>query len=86
MSKYLEPAHTVIRKFSPDGSLRAGIEVVSKVTGSDKTAVYRWMRPKKKGGTGGLVPTKQQPKLLEYAQHQQIPIQAAELIREVHAA
>lgn len=74
MQKYLEPAHTVIGKFARNGKLSSGIDLISEITGSDRTSVYRWMRPKEKGGTGGLVPTKQQPKLLEYAQSECIPL------------
>ena len=87
MQKYLEPAHTLIRKFARDGKLSAGIDLISEITGSDRTSVYRWMRPKEKGGTGGLVPTKQQMKLLDYAQRARIPLQASDFFGDAqHAA
>lgn len=86
MSKYLEPAHTLILKFAPNGKLSAGIDLVSAVTGTDRTSVYRWMKPKDKGGTGGIVPTKKQQQLFEYAQKNRIPIQTSDFFGEVCAA
>lgn len=66
--KYLDPAHSVIRKFAgPDGKLSAGIDAVAAITGADRTRVYRWMRPREKGGTGGLIPSRQQKKLFDHA-------------------
>lgn len=86
MSKYLEPAHTLILKFAPNGKLSAGIDLVAEVTGTDRTSVYRWMRPKDKGGTGGVVPTKKQQQLFEYARREHIPIQTSDFFGEVYAA
>lgn len=86
MQKYLEPAHTVIRKFASNGKLSSGIDLISEITGSDRTSVYRWMRPKEKGGTGGLVPTKQQPKLLEYAKENYVPLATADFFERAHEA
>lgn len=77
MSKrtYLEPAHSVIRKFSgPSGKLSNGIKLVSEITGADPTRVYRWMRPREKGGTDGIIPSKAQVKLFEHAQRERIPL------------
>jgi transposase len=86
MEKYLEPAHTVIRKFAVNGKLSSGIDLISEITGSDRTSVYRWMRPKEKGGTGGLVPTKQQPKLLEYAKENRLALATADFFGVAHEA
>lgn len=45
---HLEPARSVIAKF--------GIEKVAELTGKHVSRVYRWMYPKERGGTGGLIP------------------------------
>lgn len=77
MSKrtYLEPAHSVIRKFSgPDGKLSTGIKLVSEITGADPTRVYRWMRPREKGGTDGIIPSKAQMRLFEHAKKENIAL------------
>lgn len=74
-AKYLDPAYSLIMKFAgPSGRLSKGIDNVAAVAGVDRTRVYRWMRPREKGGTGGLIPTKQQMKLLEHAQGAQLPV------------
>ncbi len=67
--KYLDPAHSLIRKFSgPDGKLGHGIDAVAAIVGRDRTNVYRWMIPTEKGGTGGFIPGPAQRRLSEYAQ------------------
>lgn len=72
---YLEPAHGVVRKFSdPDGKLSSGIKRVASIAGVDTTRVYRWMAPKERGGTGGIIPSKAQMKLFEHARREQIPL------------
>lgn len=58
--KHLEPAATVIRKLG-------GIAEVARAVGVHRTRVNRWMRPKQVNGTGGLVPSRYQQQLLEYA-------------------
>lgn len=89
MSKrtYLEPAHSVIRKFSgPDGKLSTGIKLVSEITGADPTRVYRWMRPREKGGTDGIIPSKAQMKLFEHATRESIPLSPSDFFDRAHEA
>lgn len=65
---YLDPAHGVIRKFvGPQGRLADGINAVCKITGRSYTQVYRWMRSKEKGGTGGMIPIDQAQQLIDWA-------------------
>lgn len=45
---YLDPARSVIAKI--------GIEKVARLTGKHRSRIYRWMYPKERGGTGGLIP------------------------------
>jgi hypothetical protein len=72
---YLEPAHGVVRKFSdPNGKLSSGIKRVACIAGVDTTRVYRWMFPKERGGTGGIIPLHAQMKLFEHAKREQIPL------------
>lgn len=56
---HLDPARSVIAKI--------GIEKVSEITGKHVSRVYRWMYPKGRGGTGGLIPQADQPAILSYA-------------------
>lgn len=57
---HLEPAKTVIEKIG-------GADAVAKVTGRDVSRVYRWMYPRERGGTGGVIPHPEARKLLEHA-------------------
>ena len=56
---HLDPARSVIAKI--------GIDKVSDITGKHISRVYRWMYPKERGGTGGLIPQSDQPLILSYA-------------------
>ena len=53
----LEPATSIIK-------LCGGVEAVAAMTNRHPTRVLRWMHPKSKGGTGGLIPTDLQEPLL----------------------
>ena len=57
MNNYLDPAKSLITAFG-GGDLRQGVSVVETITGRDRTNIYRWMRPKDEGGTGGIIPRK----------------------------
>lgn len=83
---YLEPAHSVILKLSPTGKLSAGIKRVSEITGADPTRVYRWMRPKEKGGTDGIIPSKAQMRLFEHAKRENVPLSPADFFGAAHEA
>ena len=67
---YLEPARTVIGKI--------GTQRVAAITGKHVSRVYRWMYPKSRGGTGGLIPQSDMPALLTYALENQIDLSPAE--------
>lgn len=56
----LEPAKSVIEKLG-------GPEAVSRLTGRHISRVYRWMYPKDRGGTGGVIPHDEARKLLSLA-------------------
>ena len=61
-SKYrlLDPARTVIERVG-------GISAAAEATGCDFSSVYRWMRSREDGGTGGIIPAPHQLRLLEYS-------------------
>lgn len=44
-----------------------GHATVARLLGMDRSQVYRWEYDKKKGGTGGLVPTQRLNALIEHA-------------------
>jgi len=44
-----------------------GVSAVADMLSVSTVTVHRWTYPKERGGTGGLVPTKQQGALLEAA-------------------
>ncbi len=68
--KHLDPAKSIIAKI--------GIDKVSEITGKHVSRVYRWMYPKDRGGTGGLIPQGDAPALLAYAKANEIELDAAE--------
>lgn len=75
-NKYLNPAYGVIVRFGgPDGKLSKGIDAVAEITGRTPSWVYRWMLPKERGGTGGLIPSKEQKKLFDHARKKQMPLE-----------
>jgi hypothetical protein len=68
--KHLDPAKSIIAKI--------GIDKVSEITGKHVSRVYRWMYPKDRGGTGGVIPQGDAPALLAYAKANQIKLDAEE--------
>lgn len=85
--KYLDPAYSVIRKFSgPDGKLGVGIDTVAAITGVHRTRVYRWMRPTEKGGTGGYIPNPHERSLVEYARRTEMPLGPEDFFSAAEAA
>lgn len=56
---HLNPAKAIIAKI--------GIDKTAELTGKHVSRVYRWMYPKERGGTGGLIPQADQPVILQYA-------------------
>lgn len=75
----LEPARSVISKLG-------GVSVVTDVTGKHVSRVYRWMSPKDKGGTDGLIPQPDAAKLLRFAEANDIELTAADFFPQVEAA
>ena len=68
--KHLDPAKSIIAKI--------GIDKVSEITGKHVSRVYRWMYPKDRGGTGGLIPQGDAPALLAYAKANEIDLSPAD--------
>lgn len=79
MSKtHLDPARSIIAKFG-------GVEAVSAITGKHITRVYRWMYPKTRGGTGGLIPQAEAAKLLAHAKSARIKASPADFFAPIDA-
>jgi len=69
-----EPAYSIIRKLGGDSR-------VAEICGlRDRTSPYRWTRPKALKGSGGLVPSKYVPVLLNYAKSKRIPLTAQDFV------
>lgn len=64
---HLEPAATIINRFGGPGEVEA-------ITKASRTRVYRWMQPKERGGTGGLIPMVHAVKLIAEARKKGIEI------------
>lgn len=63
----MEPAKSIIEKLG-------GEAAVCKITGTAYTAPYRWQQPKERGGTGGLIPQRHHPAMLDYAEKMSIDL------------
>lgn len=70
--KYLDPAYSIIKTFG-DGKLSRGIDAIAEIVGRDRANVYRWMRPKERGGTGGFIPAGAQAELWKYSKSNDVP-------------
>lgn len=68
----LDPARTVIECFRTSDI--SGVREVAKITGLDRTSVQKWMWPKTRKGTGGLVPSKYHRVLREEAEQRGIEL------------
>jgi hypothetical protein len=71
--KHLNPAKTIIERLG-------GVGEVSRITGKHRTRVFRWMYPRSRGGTGGLIPQSEFSKLMQYAKIKQIPLLPADFM------
>lgn len=71
---WLEPARSVI-------SALGGTGAVSRITGVDRTQVWRWTQPREKGGTDGLIPPEHQGALLSFAEANGKAVTAEMIIR-----
>jgi hypothetical protein len=76
---HLDPAKTVIERLG-------GVDNVAEITGKHRTRVFRWMYPEERGGTGGLVPQREIPGLLQYARDNKIKLAPADFIPRLENA
>ncbi len=67
----MEPAASIIRKLG-------GERAVAAATGTSYTAPYRWQHPVERGGTGGSIPGRHIPKLLDLAKQKGVRLKAEE--------
>lgn len=67
----LDPAYTVIEKLGGKGE-------VCEVLGLDKSTLSRWCQPKPLG-TGGMIPQRYWPQLIEMAREKRVRIGVKEL-------
>ena len=69
----MEPARHIIQIFG-------GPNAVAQIVGVHRTRVSNWQRPKHGGGTGGVIPFKHIPKLMEAAKRQGIDLRAEDFL------
>lgn len=55
-----------------------GVAATAKLAERTEVSVYRWTWPKEKGGTGGLVPTEAQQKIMAAAQRGEVQLSPAD--------
>jgi hypothetical protein len=56
----MDPASMIIRRLG-------GAAAVAAATGTAITAPYRWQYPRKRGGTGGIIPQRHHRALIDFA-------------------
>jgi sugar phosphate isomerase/epimerase len=71
-------AETMIEAFG-------GREELAAALGVNIVQVYRWTYPKDKKGTGGAIPARHFPKLLELAKKRGIEVDPADLIKALRS-
>lgn len=59
-----------------------GVPSLAKIAGVDVTRVYRWTYPKRRGGTGGTIPTKHQNNILKRARNKGIDLNPSDFFPE----
>lgn len=69
----MEPARTIIDRLG-------GPNLVAGIAGVHRTRVSNWCRPKEAGGTGGLVPLKHIPILIDAARDRGIDLSADDFL------
>ncbi len=67
-------------------NLLGGVRKVSQLLGVHRTRVYVWLRPVSKGGTGGRIPIKHIPILLNEAKRIGAPIKAEDFFSFFYGA
>lgn len=68
-----EPATTLIKALG-------GLTAVSKAAGVSVVTVQRWRFPIENGGTGGFIPRKHHPRLMEVAQQRGVDLSPAAFV------
>ena len=68
----LEPAYTVVEKLGGKSAVAAQLNL-------DKSTLSRWCKPAP-GGTGGIIPQRYWPALIEMARKQGVTINVMELV------
>lgn len=63
----MEPASKIIASLG-------GNSKVARIVGVHRTRVWNWKRSKAEGGTGGLIPIRHAPKLIEAAKSEGISL------------
>jgi len=69
----MEPAHSIIKNLG-------GPSVVAEIAGVHRTRVSNWSRAKEKGGTGGVIPFKHVPALLDAARKKGVNLSADDFL------
>lgn len=69
----MSPAEKVIEAFG-------GVRVLARLLGRNPSSVVRWRQPKAEGGTGGVVPSALQGRVLVLARERGLDITAEDLI------
>lgn len=69
----MEPAATIIKQFGGPSELAA-------LLGVHRTRVSNWQRQRASGGTGGLIPQRYHPALLDHAQRKGVALAAADFL------
>ena len=72
-TEHLNPAKTIIERLG-------GVDAVAEICGKHRTRVFRWMYPRKRGGTGGLIPQTEFSKLFQYAKIKKIRLRPADFM------
>lgn len=73
MIQQLSPAKEVVAKLG-------GVRATARVLQLNPSAVSRWMMPHKKRGTGGHIPQRHWPAILEHAKKEKIKIALRDLV------
>jgi hypothetical protein len=69
----LSPAKEIVAKLG-------GVRATARVLQLNPSAVSRWMMPPEKRGTGGLVPQRHWPAILEHAKKERLKLRLADLV------
>lgn len=67
----MEPASTIVKALG-------GPSAVARIVSTHRVTVHKWMQPREKGGTGGVVPHWHIPALVAHAQRNGVDITEAD--------